>query len=398
MGGIAGYYYGVGGYVGLVLAGVVCGGLRKKEEYLVMVRINIVYQNNNMPADKLPVIFSPEGTYEVVWSRSVQPDSDAVVYFNHYTFNPRVHAKVCPDSLKILYMYEPPAIDPVQYTCSIWRQFDSILTWNTYLTESSAAFTFEAGAYYDLPYCSDYGVAPLEELPDPSTRNKAICQICGDKYSLSAEEIYSERRKVARWFYAHARTRMDVFGRPAMTVPNYRGICLNKAETFSRYRYALCFENTYHPRWTRGYLTEKILDCMARGTIPVYYGCSNIEKLVPSDCFIDYRRFQCLEELDDLLQSMTDEEYLGYASRMRDFLRTYTAPVRHSAFRLYEAVERIVRDGVRSAEKDYPPDYMALSSFTGKCRLAAMRALLPHYRYAYLMFSFLRHVAGRSPR
>ncbi|MBI9020962.1 MAG: hypothetical protein JEZ10_06890, partial [Verrucomicrobia bacterium] len=237
-----------------------------------MLKINIVYQNNNMPADILPPIEAPDGTYVVTWSRSVQPNSDAVVYFNHYTFSRRTHDRICPTALKILYMYEPPAIDPMQYTRRVWEQFDAILTWNTYLTEASPAFTFEAGAYYDLPYCSDYGVTSLAELPDPSQREKAICQICGDKYSLSAEEIYSERRKVARWFHRHARTRMDVFGRPPMDTPNYRGECADKAETFARYRYALCFENTFHPLWTRGYLTEKILDCMASSVIPVYYG------------------------------------------------------------------------------------------------------------------------------
>ncbi|MGE4488598.1 MAG: hypothetical protein AB7E95_03525, partial [Kiritimatiellales bacterium] len=231
-----------------------------------MVRINIVYQNNNMPADILPPVEAPDRSYTVVWSRSVQPGFDAVVYFNHFTYCRRIHDRVCPEALRILYMYEPPAIDPMQYTKRVWKQFDRILTWNTYLTESSPAFTFEAGVYYDLPYCSDYGIRPRIERPDPAKREKAICQICGDKYSLAAEEIYTERRKAARWFHYHARTRMDVFGRPPMNTPNYRGECGSKEETFSRYRYALCFENTFHPVLTRGYLTEKILDCMAAGT------------------------------------------------------------------------------------------------------------------------------------
>jgi hypothetical protein len=360
-----------------------------------MVQINIVYRNNNMPAEILPAVEAPDGTYSVVWSRMVLPGFDAVVYFNHYTYNRRIHDRICPDALRILYMYEPPAIDPMQYTRRIWKQFDAILTWNTYLTEASAAFAFDAGAYYDLPYCSDYGVMPLSALPEPVKREKAICQICGDKYSLSAEEIYSKRREVSRWFHHHARTRMDVFGRPPMDTPNYRGPCADKAETFAHYRYALCFENTYHPLWTRGYLTEKILDCMASGTVPVYYGCSNIEELVPPDCFIDYRKFSSLKELDEFLQVMSDEEYLGYAAHMHEFLKDYNAPVRHSVCRLYEAAAAICEQYDGRRVFDYPQDYAEVSSFAGRCRLAAMRFLLPHYRFIYPVFNSLRWIRKR---
>jgi hypothetical protein len=357
-----------------------------------MLRINIVYQNNNMPADVLPPIEDPDVSYTVTWSRKPLAGSDAVVYFNHYTFNRRLHQRTCPGALKILYMYEPPAIDPMQYAQRVWKRFDAILTWNTCLTESSPAFTFEAGAYYDLPYCSDYGVAPLLETPDPAERERAVCQICGDKYSLAAEEIYSERRKVARWFHHHARTRMDVFGRPPMDTPNYRGECADKIETFSKYRYALCFENTYHPMWTRGYLTEKILDCMAGGTIPVYYGCSNIEELVPPDCFIDYRQFPDLRTLDNLLQNMTDEEYLGYVRRMRSFLAAYDAPVRHSVQRLYETVVSVVHQNRRLDTVTYPEDYLQMSSLEGRLRLETMRFLFPLYRFVYPIFSMIRIV------
>ena len=298
--------------------------------------------------------------------------------------------------MRILYMYEPPSIDPMQYTRRVWKQFDAILTWNTYLTESSSAFTFEAGAYFDLPFCPSWGVITNRELPDPLTRERAICQLCGDKYSLAAEEIYSERRKVARWFHGHAKTRMDVFGTPAMGTPNYRGVADDKAETFSRYRYALCFENTYHPLWTKGYLTEKILDCMASLTIPIYYGCSNIEELVPADCFVDYRRFSSLEELDAFLQSMTDEEYLGYAERMRDFVKEYNAPDRHSAYRLYETIVTTMNEYDPNETFSYPRDYLAESSFTGKLRFLAMKFLLPHHRLVYSMFAVARFFGKSS--
>lgn len=355
-----------------------------------MLRINIVYQNKNMPGDVLPVIEASDRSYSVIWSRNVQADSDIVVYFNHYTYSAKKHRKVCPSALKVLYMYEPTAVDPVQYTRAIWKKFDALLTWNTYLTDASVFFTFEAGAYYDLPYCSDYGVPALTDWSDLGQREKAICQICGDKYSLSADEIYSKRREVARWFYANAKTRMDVFGRPAMEVPNYRGECEKKEMIFRKYRYALCFENTFHPQWTQGYLTEKILDCMASHTIPVYYGCSNIEELVPSDCFIDFREYASLQELDEYLQAMSDDEYLGYAQRMQEFYNSYNAPQRHSAERLYETILETASKECSGQQLKYPADYLDFSSFTGKIRFYAMWLLLPYHRLIYPAFSMVR--------
>ena len=289
-------------------------------------------------------------------------------------------------------MYEPPAVDPVQYTERIWRQFDAVLTWNRYLTESSSAFTFEAGAYYDLPYSSDYGVTPDFRPPDPRSRERAICQICGDKYSLASEQLYSERRRVARWFHAHARTRMDVFGKPPMKTANYQGVCANKKLTLSRYRYGLCFENTFHPLWTKGYITEKILDCMASGTIPVYYGCSDVERIVPSACFIDYRQYGCLRDLDDYLQTMSDQEYSERVACGYAFLKQYDATRKHSVYRLYEAVAMLKdrQSEKRMPVRDYPSDYWETSSFDGRLRFLAMCVALPHYRFIDRVFSGIR--------
>lgn len=129
---------------------------------------------------------------------------------------------------------------------------------------------------------------------------------------------------------------------------------------------------------------------MASLTVPIYYGCSNIEELVPADCFVDYRRFSSMEELDDFLQAMTDEEYLGYAERMRVFVKEYNAPERHSAYRLYEAVVKTMDEYDSNEMFSYPRDYLAESSFAGKLRFLAMKLLLPHHRLVYSMFAVAR--------
>lgn len=358
------------------------------------VRINIVYQNNNMPADLLPPVEVPAVAATVLWSRTPQPGCDAIVYFNHYTYDRTLHDQVAPDALRVLYMYEPVAVDPIQYSRKIWQQFDAIFTWNTHLTAASDAFRFDPGMYYDLPYTSRYGVHQLPaQLPDPADRERAICQICGDKYSLVPEELYSTRRRIARWFHKHGSLRMDVFGLPPARVPNYRGGCESKAETFSRYRYALCLENSHHPLWTHGYITEKLLDCMYSLTIPIYLGASNIEDLIPTDCFIDYRKFESPPQLDAFLRDLTDDAYLAYARNIQKFLQAYDAPRRHSAERLYESVAALCREPRSAASAAaLPEDYLDLATPAGKLRFAATRAALPHYRYIYPVFALIRRI------
>ena len=55
----------------------------------------------------------------------------------------------------------------------------------------------------------------------------------------------------------------------------------------------LCFENAE----LKGWLTEKLFECLRTGTIPIYWGATDIEELVPTDCFIDMRRFADYSEL-----------------------------------------------------------------------------------------------------
>ncbi len=355
-----------------------------------MLRINIVYQNNNMPADVLPDIPAPDHGYTVTWSRQPQPTADVVVYFNHYTYRREVHQQICPQAAKVLYMYEPVAVDPVQYTKGVWQQFDAVMTWNTYLTQQSDAFIFEAGAYYDLPYTDAYGVKMLPSIPKPAERERAICQMIRDKYSLAPEACYALRREAAHWFARNARTRMDVYGKQPMPVRNYIGPA-PKELTFSRYRYALCFENTYHPQWSHGYLSEKMFDCMALGTVPIYYGCSNIEALVPPECYLDYRAFSSWAALDEKLQTMSDQEYLDRVHAMREFFTRYNPPHTHSIHRMYETVARWQQQRpARPIPPDWPADYWDLSSGPGRMRLTLMRWLLPHHRYCDPWFKIVR--------
>ncbi|MEK7546595.1 MAG: glycosyltransferase family 10 [Patescibacteria group bacterium] len=97
----------------------------------------------------------------------------------------------------------------------------------------------------------------------------------------------------------------------------WRGKVPDKLKTMSEYKFGLAFENDI----TSGWVSEKIFDCMAAGTIPVYYGAPDIDKLVPKDCFIDFRKFGGYSELNAFLRNLGPEEISKFRTAISAFLK-----------------------------------------------------------------------------
>ena len=93
---------------------------------------------------------------------------------------------------------------------------------------------------------------------------------------------------------------------------------MNKGETLGKYTFALCFENQI----LKGWITEKIFDCLFCGTIPVYWGAPDIEDVIPEECFIDMRRFAGYAELRSYLKSLSAAEVRAYREQARAFLES----------------------------------------------------------------------------
>jgi hypothetical protein len=93
-----------------------------------------------------------------------------------------------------------------------------------------------------------------------------------------------------------------------------------------------------------GYVTEKLFDCFRAGCVPVYVGPSEIAELVPAGCFIDGRAFADPGELDAHLRSIDDAAYLGYQSRIRDFLLSPQAHPFSQATFVETIVQAVVAD------------------------------------------------------
>jgi hypothetical protein len=119
----------------------------------------------------------------------------------------------------------------------------------------------------------------------------------------------------------------------------WRGKTLNKGETLGKYTFALCFENQI----LKGWITEKIFDCLFCGTVPVYWGAPDIEDYIPKECFIDMRRFSGYPELRTYLKSLSAKEIHNYREEARVFLESPRfRPFTKQAFA--ELIGRIVEE------------------------------------------------------
>jgi len=85
----------------------------------------------------------------------------------------------------------------------------------------------------------------------------------------------------------------------------------------SRYRFSVCFENGP----MRGYITEKIFDCLYAGVVPVYLGAPDINKYIPEDSYVDMRKFDSYKEMLTSVQAMSAQEWQLKREAGREFLR-----------------------------------------------------------------------------
>lgn len=113
--------------------------------------------------------------------------------------------------------------------------------------------------------------------------------------------------------------------------------CVDKLETMANYKFALCFENVGFP----GYVTEKIIDCLVAGVVPIYWGAPDIREFIPATCFVDARKFNSLDALDAHLGKISEVEWAKTVDHGRAFLQSI-AGQRYSYTEFAERMEAML--------------------------------------------------------
>lgn len=236
-------------------------------------------------------------------------------------------------SKSFLLILESPLIVKNSWKQERLKYFKKVFTWNDDYIDGKK--------FIKVNYSYDFQHQGILK----THKNKLLCMISANKSSNEENELYSERENVIRFFEKKYPKEFDLYGIgwdkvrlngifkifkkipyiwnriPFTTYSSYRGSVANKKEVMSKYKFAICYENV---RDLNGYITEKIFDCFFSGTVPIYWGASNITDYIPKDCFVDRRQFKTNEELYEHIINISDEEYITIIKNIEKYLNKQT--------------------------------------------------------------------------
>lgn len=237
--------------------------------------------------------------------------------------------------LKSFVIFEPPIVDPNIYKKlpELTKIFKVVYIHNTVgdgYSLKGVDVTKLKKLYWPQPRKD-----VVEEAWENKQRSNHIVIINGNhKPRLKTGELYSKRidAMVAleknRNVVLYGRDWKKWWSRSSMWIPYwrnhstllsiYKGPCESKINTLSKYNFCLCFENME----MLGYITEKIFDCFYAGTIPIYLGAPDIEKYIPSDAFIDCRKFDSWDKLHENIKNMKIDQILAIKKAGRNFIES----------------------------------------------------------------------------
>jgi hypothetical protein len=181
------------------------------------------------------------------------------------------------------WLIEPPSINPNGYkqAVELKDKFDLIFTYSQELINSDP----EKFKWYPHSGCwindSDIKIHDKSNL---------LSIIASNKTMTSGHKL---RHDVIKEFGSS----MDVFGRGIKDLPY-------KLDGLSSYMFSIVIENIKYD----DYFTEKIIDCFASGTIPIYWGTNSVKNFFNEDGIIF---FNTIEELGDILYNLKEDDYFN---------------------------------------------------------------------------------------
>ncbi|VVH58371.1 putative fucosyl transferase [uncultured Gammaproteobacteria bacterium] len=258
-------------------------------------------------------------------------DSDVVIY-NEI---PKKVLKNTDKNKSYLLIFESELIRLDNWSLEKHKYFGKIFTWNDKFVDNKK--------YFKLNFSH---LLPKNINKDMSKKNKLCTMIAGNKKIKHPLELYSKREESIRWFEKYHPDDFDLYGREwdiyayqnryieflfrkiklnnlfKANFPSYKGRVDSKKNTLEKYKFSICYENA---KDIPGYITEKIFDCFLAGCVPIYWGANNITDHIPSNCFIDKRKFNTYEKLYQYISNMSDDEYVRYLDNIEIFFNSDSA-------------------------------------------------------------------------
>ncbi|SFC74555.1 glycosyltransferase family 10 domain-containing protein [Butyrivibrio sp. YAB3001] len=216
----------------------------------------------------------------------------------HFYVHEKIFEKTFNCENKVAVLRESEEIIPELYDKTIINA-DVMKKYSHIFTHSERVLNKYENAVF-VPACSvwygtdSYGGNMTPDNIDNKTKNISI--IASAKEMC---ELHKVRGEIARYYKKDSR--VDAFG---TAVNNY---IPKKADALEKYRYSIVLENSITPF----YFTEKILDCFAAMTVPIYLGASKIGDYFNTDGIVQLKRddLNDLTNLDNLINKCCQQDY-----------------------------------------------------------------------------------------
>lgn len=234
------------------------------------------------------------------------------LFWDRYSFRLPVHVythNFIKESIgnprkKYAYLIESEAILPEDYKVfdknpGLNKEYDKIFTHSSKILNnySNAIYVPAAGVYYG----SDYGGGKLDEELYLK-KNKGISIVSSNKEMC---ELHKIRIGIAR--YLKTTGKGDVFG----TFDG--GNPIKIADSLTDYRYSFAIENNINEY----YYTEKLLNCFASMTVPIYMGAKKIGDFFNTDGMIIISQ-KDTENIENIVNKCNEQDYINRKEAILD--------------------------------------------------------------------------------
>jgi hypothetical protein len=253
-----------------------------------------------------------------------------VIVFDTPHYNDGRFLKAIPKEKKVIFIWEPPSVGAALYAPELHAEFDRVFTWQDDLVDRQKYFKF----YY--PYHGS-----LKSVRKPFEERALCTMINRNKHSSHSDELYTERKNAIKFFQSLGTNEFTLYGSgwDQPEYPSLAGAPTDKLEVLNNYQFLLCYESMHN---IQGYVSEKIIDAFLAGCIPIYWGASNIEKFVPSNCFVDKRKFDSYPALYNYLKNISRAEVQCYHDSIETFMKSPACKL----FSAQHFVEIVMKDAL----------------------------------------------------
>jgi len=199
----------------------------------------------------------------------------------------------------IFYLCEPRSISPerIPWIIKNWNKFDLVLTHDDEILEKCPNSKY---CHFTKTFLTENEISTFSQ----DDKTFLVTFICGGKLMCQGHytrrNCWDNQEKITipkKMYYS-----TQYLGNLKIFTDNTPLERNSKKQAFEKAMFQITMENCR----VNGYFTEKIIDCFASYTIPIYYGCPNISEYFHVEGIIIANS---VEEIINIVNNLTEEDY-----------------------------------------------------------------------------------------